>query len=134
MLAKICNILSINQNFPWALLTTSYNTGGLNISTSYNLQGIEKLSILTVHLQIKSILGKLFLISIKTTHLEIVMFSPFWIQNYDAMHSCVTLTWITTMWDWAYKNNIEINATTLTPNPHCINNIELTLTVALLLS
>jgi len=57
LIPKMCSILSLNSRFPRHILNLSYSWGGLNLTSIFSIQGIEKLNILVGHLRSKSFLG-----------------------------------------------------------------------------
>jgi len=66
ILPTMCSFMFINRHFPGSILTSSTEAGGKNLTSIFDMQVIEKITILTGYLRLNFDLGKLLNISIET--------------------------------------------------------------------
>ena len=107
--AVILNAYGIQQHFPRSILESGHQYDGLNTIHFYDLHGIEKLKFFKYHTTRHDHTGKLIIISMQLTQLELGKATLFLNLNYDTNHQFTTTTWITHLWQYLSNRQLTVD-------------------------
>lgn len=99
---------SIQRNCARIVLYSTLNNAGLNVTHIYHLQGLEKLKFFMTHLRRNDTTGKLMMISLLHTQLELGVSKPCLESNYKNYKQYVTPTWLTNLWNYCNKCRVKV--------------------------
>ena len=119
----ILNAYGIQQHFPRSILESDDEYAGLKTPHFYDLHCIEKLKFFKHHVYQMDYTGKMMVISLQHTQLELGKSESFLNLNYDHYKSLVTSTWSTHLWQYISERDLQIVITpSLTLQPQRAND------------
>ena len=105
--AILFNAFMIQKNCAWVVLYSPLSFGGIGIEHLYHIQCFEKMKFLYRHYRMQDVTGQLMKICMDWTQLEIGTRKHFFQEKYMEHVSRITPTWITHLWEYAQKCNME---------------------------
>ena len=104
----VLNSMRLQNKFPTAIMEANQEYMGLDIAHLYDLMGIEKIKFLLMHIRRNDVTGKLLMISMKYTQLEVGSEKKFFNLDYDQWGHLCTWTWMTHLWEYMSNGGMQL--------------------------
>ena len=104
----LLHCMKLQATFPKIIMEADDEYMGLNVTHIYDIMGMEKLKFLIMHVRRNDITGRLLMISMKYTQLEVGSKRLFFNLNYSKWGYLATWTWLTHLWQYMDVGGMEM--------------------------